>query len=245
MYLPCFDDVKKLTEELVKIPSIVKTSGEADCARRIHQFYRSLPYFQRNPEYLWLQRTEDDEIERYNVLAMVKGTKGGSRRTIILMGHLDTVGVDDFGNIKEYAFEPERLPQHLRQMDLGEDVQKDLDSGEYMFGRGALDMKSGIAGHMWLMRYFSEHPEELDGNIIAIAECDEEDNSHGIISALKALKQWKAEHDLELLPPSTRIILHLSRSGSQPLCLLRHHWQLLPTFYVVGKETHVGRPSEG
>ena len=72
-----------------------------------------------------------------------------------------------------------------------------------MFGRGALDMKSGIAGHMWLMRYFSEHPEELDGNIIAIAECDEEDNSHGIISALKALKQWKAEHDLELLPPST------------------------------------------
>ena len=63
MYLPCFDDVKKLTEELVKIPSIVKTSGEADCARRIHQFYRSLPYFQRNPEYLWLQRTEDDEIE--------------------------------------------------------------------------------------------------------------------------------------------------------------------------------------
>lgn len=246
MYLPCFDDVKKLTEELVKIPSIVKTSGEADCARRIHQFYRSLPYFQRNPEYLWLQRTEDDEIERYNVLAMVKGTKGGSRRTIILMGHLDTVGVDDFGNIKEYAFEPERLPQHLRQMDLGEDVQKDLDSGEYMFGRGALDMKSGIAGHMWLMRYFSEHPEELDGNIIAIAECDEEDNSHGIISALKALKQWKAEHDLEFAAA-------INADYSTPIHDLdpnRYVYfgtigKLLPTFYVVGKETHVGQAFGG
>ncbi len=38
-------------------------------------------------------------------------------------------------------------------------------------------MKSGVAGHMYLIKYFSEHPEELDGNIIAIAECDEEDNS--------------------------------------------------------------------
>ena len=68
-----------------------------------------------------------------------------------------------------------------------------------MFGRGALDMKSGVAGQMCLVRYFAEHPEELDGNLIAIAECDEEDNSHGIISALRALKQWKAQHDLEFI----------------------------------------------
>lgn len=74
MYLHCFDDVKRLTVELVKIPSMVKTSGEAECARRIHEFYQSLPYFQKHPEHLVLQRTEDDEIERYNVLAMVKGT---------------------------------------------------------------------------------------------------------------------------------------------------------------------------
>lgn len=55
---------------------------------------------------------------------------------MILMGHIDTVGVDDFGSLKEYAFDPERLPEVLRQMDLGEDVRRDLDSGEYMFGRG-------------------------------------------------------------------------------------------------------------
>ncbi|WP_461371069.1 M20/M25/M40 family metallo-hydrolase [Candidatus Darwinibacter acetoxidans] len=246
MYLHCFDDVKRLTVELVKIPSMVKTSGEAECARRIHEFYQSLPYFQKHPEHLVLQRTEDDEIERYNVLAMVKGTGGDAKRTVILMGHIDTVGVDDFGSLKEYAFDPERLPEVLRQMDLGEDVRRDLDSGEYMFGRGALDMKAGVAGQMWLIRYFSQHPEELNGNLIAIVECDEEDNSHGIISALKVLKQWKAEHGLEY-------VAAINADYSTPYHELDENryvyfgtiGKLLPTFYVVGKETHVGQAFGG
>ncbi|HBG10686.1 MAG: M20/M25/M40 family metallo-hydrolase [Limnochordia bacterium] len=246
MYLNCFNEVKDLTVELVKIPSIVKTSGEADCARRIYEFYRGLPYFQQHPEYLVLQQTEEDELERYNVIAMVRGTKGDSKRTVILMGHIDTVGVDDFGSIREYAFDPDKLPELLRQMDLGEEVQRDLDSGEYMFGRGALDMKSGVAGQMCLVRYFAEHPEELDGNLIAIAECDEEDNSHGIISALRALKQWKAQHDLEF-------IAAINADYSTPYHELDENryvyfgtiGKLLPTFYVVGKETHVGQAFGG
>lgn len=97
MYLDMLADVKELTKELVGIPSVVTTKGEAACAQRIHAFYSKLPYFQEHPEYLLLQQTEDDAIERYNVLAMVKGTKGRSERTVLLLGHLDTVGVDDFG----------------------------------------------------------------------------------------------------------------------------------------------------
>ena len=34
MYINCFDEVKFITKELVKVPSVVKTSGEADCAKR-------------------------------------------------------------------------------------------------------------------------------------------------------------------------------------------------------------------
>ena len=246
MYLHCFDDVKRLTVELVKIPSMVKTSGEAECARRIHEFYQSLPYFQKHPEHLVLQRTEDDEIERYNVLAMVKGTGGDAKRTVILMGHIDTVGVDDFGSLKEYAFDPERLPEVLRQMDLGEDVRRDLDSGEYMFGRGALDMKAGVAGQMWLIRYFSQHPEELNGNLIAIAECDEEDNSHGIISALKVLKQWKAEHGLEYVAAiNADYSTPYHEQDENRYVYFGTIGKLLPTFYVVGKETHVGQAFGG
>ena len=83
-------------------------------------------------------------------------------------------------------------------MKLAEEVIKDIESEQYMFGRGVLDMKSGIAGHMYLTKYFSEHTEEIDGHLITLAACDEEDNSHGILTALKVFKEMK-EEDLNLL----------------------------------------------
>lgn len=246
MYLDMLADVKELTKELVGIPSVVTTKGEAACAQRIHAFYSKLPYFQEHPEYLLLQQTEDDAIERYNVLAMVKGTKGRSERTVLLLGHLDTVGVDDFGPLKGHAFDPDTLPKLLRELPLGEEITRDLDSGQYMFGRGALDMKSGVAGHMCLLRHFSEHPEELDGNIIAISECDEEDNAHGVVSALKVLREWKERYDLQYIaainadystpyhPKDENRYVYFGTIG-----------KLLPAFYAVGKETHVGQAFGG
>ncbi|HHU70249.1 MAG TPA: M20/M25/M40 family metallo-hydrolase [Thermoanaerobacterales bacterium] len=246
LYLNCFNEVKNITKELVNIPSIVKTSGEMVCAKKIHEIYSNLPYFKENPEHLLFQQTENDEIERYNVLAMVRGTKGNSKKTVILMGHLDTVGVDDFGILKEFAFDPDKLPALFRELNLGEEINIDIDSGEYMFGRGVLDMKAGIAGQMYLIKYFSERPEELDGNIIAIAECDEEDNSHGIISALKILKQWKEEYGLEYIAAiNADYSTAYHAKDENRYVFFGTIGKLLPSFYVTGKETHVGQAFGG
>lgn len=197
MKLNSFDKVKQLTEEMVAIPSINKEpGGESAVARYIQDFYMSLPYFQAHPEQVKCFQTKNDFVVRHSTLAYVKGTKGNSNRTVILIGHIDTVGVDDFGTIREYAFRCEELPAKLREtFVLPQEVIDDIESGEYLFGRGALDMKSGVAGHMYLIQYFSEHPEELDGNLLAIGECDEEDNSKGIITALAVLASgvWTQE----------------------------------------------------
>lgn len=246
MYLDCLEAVKSLTKELVKIPSIVKTSGESDVAKWIYNYYLGLEYFKQHPEQVMLQETINDEIERHNAIAMVRGTKGDSNRTIVLMGHLDTVGVDDFGVNRDAAFDPDRLPEVLKTMNVSEAVLKDIESGEYMFGRGALDMKGGVAGHIFLIDYFSKHPEELNGNLIAIAECDEEDNSHGIISALKILLKWKEEYGLEY-------VAAINADYSTPYHPLDNNQyvyfgtigKLLPSFYVTGKETHVGNSFGG
>jgi arginine utilization protein RocB len=246
MYLNCFNDVKAITESLVNVPSIVRTAGESDCAKRIHEYYRQLPYFQQYPQRLKLVQTVDDEIERYDVIALVKGTKGKSKKTIILMHHLDTVGVDDFGTIKEHAFDPDTLPELLRELNVSDEVKEDIASGEYMFGRGALDMKAGAAGHMYLIKYFSEHPEEIDGNIVALAECDEEDNSHGVLTALQVFQQMAKEEGLEYIacvnadyttpyyPGDENRYVYFGSIG-----------KLLPSFFVVGKETHVGQAYGG
>lgn len=246
MYLQCFDEVKTITEELVKIPSIVNTEGEADCARWIYEYYSKFEYFKNNPERLILQQVNSLEIPRYNCITMVKGTKGNSNKTIILMGHLDTVGVDDFGSIKEYAFDPDHLRETFRSFNLDGDVYKDIESGEYMFGRGALDMKAGVAGHMYLISYFSMHPEELDGNIICITECDEEDNSTGIIAALRVLIEWKDKYDLEYIAAiNADYSTPYHSKDDNRYIYYGTIGKLLPSFYVVGKETHVGQAFGG
>ena len=115
MKLNSFDKVKQLTEEMVAIPSINKEpGGESAGARYIQDFYMSLPYFQAHPEQVKCFQTKNDFVVRHSTLAYVKGTKGNSNRTVILIGHIDTVGVDDFGTIREYAFRCEELPAKLR-----------------------------------------------------------------------------------------------------------------------------------
>lgn len=246
MYLKCYEEVKSITKELVKVPSIVKTRGEIDCAEKIYDFHRSNPYFKENPDYLLLQRTLDDPYERYNVISMVRGTKGKSNKTVILMGHLDTVGVDDFGTIKDFAYDPDQLPEKLKALNLSEEINEDIESGDYMFGRGALDMKSGVAGHMYLTKYFSEHPEELDGNLVVIAECDEEDTSMGIISSLKILKEWKEKYALEYIAAiNADYSTPYDEEDENRYVYFGTIGKLLPSFYVTGKETHVGQAFGG
>ena len=244
MKLNSYQQVKELTRKMVAIPSINKEpKGESEVARYVRDFYLSLPYFQERPNQVNYFQTKEDFVERHSTMAYVKGTKGTSNRTVILIGHIDTVGVDDFGTIQEYAFRCEELPKKLREtFILPQEVIDDIESGEYMFGRGVLDMKSGVAGHMYLIQYFSEHPEELDGNLLAIAECDEEDNSKGIITALDILAELKktegfeyvacinADYSTNYAPGDENRYVYYGSIG-----------KLLPCFAVFGKEAHVGQ----
>ena len=244
MKLNSFEEVKRLTQEMVAIPSINKEpKGETAVAQYIYDYYMGLDYFKEHPERVKMFQTKNDFVERHSTYAYVKGTKGDSGRTVILIGHLDTVGVDDFGTIRKYAFKCEELPEKLKEtFKLSDEVLADIESGEYMFGRGALDMKSGVAGHMYLIKYFSEHPEELDGNIIAIAECDEEDNSKGIITALDELVELKktegfnymacinADYSTNYSPGDENRYIYYGSIG-----------KLLPCFVAFGKEAHVGQ----
>ena len=160
-----------------------------------------------------------------------------------MIGHIDTVGVDDYGVIREYAFNTEELPKKLLEtFRLSDEVKKDIQSGEYMFGRGALDMKSGVAGHMFLIRYFSMHPEELDGNLIVISECDEEDNSKGIITALDELVALKQKEGFEYIACiNSDYSTDYSKGDENRYIYYGSIGKLLPCFAAFGKEAHVGQ----
>lgn len=244
--LTCRAEVLEYTKQLVQIESVVNTNGEKVIAHSLFSLLSTFSYFQRHPSHIIKAQTVNDEYERFNVLAFVKGTKSKSNRTIILMGHLDTVGIDDFAHLKEVACYPDQLMERLNQKELPLSAKEHLLSGDWLFGRGVLDMKSGVASHLYLLKYYSEHPEELEGNIVFVAECDEEDSSHGILSALKTLKAWKDEHEFDYIAAINSDFV----SPRYPDDPNRYIYKgtvgkLLPSFFITGAETHVGSCFEG
>jgi arginine utilization protein RocB len=244
--LNCREEVLSLTKELVKIESIVNTEGESAIAHSLFKLLSGFPYFKENPINLVIQPTINDEIERFNVLAFVKGTKKQTNRTVILMGHMDTVGIDDFNQHKDLACFPDALMEVLKEEELPTSTHQQLRSGDWMFGRGVLDMKGGLASHLYLLNYYSEHPEELEGNLVFVSECDEEDGSHGILSALKTLQKWRNEHGFEYVAAINADFVSPRYEGDENRYIYKGTvGKLLPSFFITGAETHVGSCFEG
>jgi arginine utilization protein RocB len=241
----CREEVLALTKQLVRIESIVNNGGEKVVSQSIHTLISSYPYFQEHTDHIIYQPTEDDDQERYNVIAFVKGTKSPANKTVILMGHVDTVGIDDF-QLKEFALDPDALAQALLNEELPPAVRADLESGEYEFGRGVLDMKSGVSSHLYLLKYYAEHPEELDGNLLVVFECDEEDGSHGMISSLTELKNLRETHGFEYVAAINADFVSPRYNGDPNRYIYKGTvGKLLPSFFITGSETHVGSCFEG
>lgn len=244
--LNCRDDIIFLTNQLVNIESIVNTDGEREISQSLYTIISSYRYFRENPDYVVKQQTLNDERERYNVISFVKGTKSKSNKTVILMGHMDTVGVDDFGQLRDKACQPDELMKALKQEQLPSVIEEHLNSGDYLFGRGILDMKSGVASHLYLLKYYSDHPEELEGNLVVVIECDEEDGSHGILSALPFLKNIRNEHQFEYIGAINSDFVAPRFEGDENRYIYKGTvGKLLPSFFITGAETHVGACFEG
>ena len=66
MKLDCFEEVKRLTSEMVAIPSINKEPhGETAVARYVYNYFMDLPYFKAHPEQVICFQTKDDFVERH------------------------------------------------------------------------------------------------------------------------------------------------------------------------------------
>lgn len=233
------NEIEELTKQLVSIKSVNGfEGGETNIANYIFNFFKELSYFKNNPNHLCLVKTENDTLSRHSIISYLKG-KGN--KTIILMGHIDTVDTKDYGPIEEYAYKCDELPAKLKAyFNLDEDVIKDIDSNEYLFGRGALDMKSGVANHMAIMKYYAQNLDQLNGNLLFVGECDEEGSSLGIISCLDKLCEIKEKENFEYVACINTDFHTPDGDKDEPCVHVGTVGKLLPCFAVFGKEAHVG-----
>lgn len=240
------DEILELTKQLVAIPSVNGTEGEKDIACFIENYLREIPYFQQRPNQVIVQELRDDPLGRRNVFAFLRGEKGGGRSTIILHGHMDTVGVEDYGNLKSSAFDCDGLMERLSGTALPEEVREDLESGDWLFGRGACDMKGGVAVFLVLLKKLGERVGEMDGNILLSVNPVEENLHTGILRALELFEELRDREGLRYLFAINNDYICPAFPGDKTRYVYAGTvGKLLPCFYVFGKETHVGQCFEG
>jgi arginine utilization protein RocB len=132
----------------------------------------------------WTEPVPGDR--RTNVFALKRGR---GRRTIVLTGHFDVVPANDYGALEPFAFSPERLlPEAIARLRrTGENglALADFESGEFLPGRGLLDMKAGLAAGIAAMEAYRG-----DASLLFLGVADEEERSAGARAAATLLRTW-------------------------------------------------------
>ncbi|MBJ7541219.1 peptidase M20 [Streptococcus sp. SL1232] len=230
--------IEAIAKYLVSILSVNGTKGEVNLADAIYELVQSAPYFTAHPECVWQQVLEDDSLKRKNNFALLK--KAEVSKTVILHSHMDTVGVEDYGPIKAIANDSDALQEFFKNYDEDPLIQEHAKSGDWLFGRGMLDMKSGDAVNIATLFYYMEHPDELPCNLLLMTNCVEENDHTGAIQAsseLLRLRQagyeFQAAVNTDFISPSydgdEKKYIYTGAAG-----------KILTCFYIKGRETHVG-----
>jgi formylaminopyrimidine deformylase len=107
-----------------------------------------------------------------NVVGVKKGTASGEYQSLIINGHIDVAEIDESEKWTTGPFQPE------------------VRDG-YVIGRGAADMKGGLAGALFAFKLLSEAGFELPGDLIFQSVIGEEVGEAGTLQCCK--RGYKAD----------------------------------------------------
>jgi arginine utilization protein RocB len=178
--------------------------------------------------------------------------RGQGAQTVILTGHFDTVTFDDYGDLSALATRPADLADALRarltlnaETSAEKRARADLASGEFLPGRGLLDMKSGLAAGLAVAAAFAAEADR-SGNLLFIAVPDEEANSAGARCAARQLPAIASRHGLDFIGAVNLDAIADDGDGATGRVIaLGTVGKVLPTAFVVGVPVHSGFPLNG
>ncbi|WP_181350017.1 M20/M25/M40 family metallo-hydrolase [Thalassobacillus sp. CUG 92003] len=226
---------------IVEHPSITGSDEEIAVVEYLQYLLGTTSYFQSNPHHLQLHPLKDG---RQFISALVK--QSDAAETVILISHVDVVGVGDYASYENIAFRPRELTKELHKNinGLPQGAAEDLASGDWLFGRGTMDMKAGLTVHLSLLEKAMDGT--FDGNILLLAVPDEEVNSEGMLAALPVLEHIKEKESLSYKTVLNGEPMFSRYPGDSSYYLYTGSiGKVLPGFLCYGKETHAGEPFAG
>ena len=154
------EEVVELTRALVRIPSVYRPGEPGANEAQVAAFVES--WFRREGLPVEVQEVAPG---RPNILAWV-GEKGPGRRCLLLEGHTDVVTE---GDPRDWTRPP---------------FAAEMSDGR-IYGRGAADMKSGLAAAMVALAAFKRAGVTPEGKLVVGALVDEEDGMIGVRHLVK------------------------------------------------------------
>lgn len=230
--------------ELVKVPSISGTVDEVKAACRIEELLREIPYFATHEDHVIRVPIEGDPFGRFLVAAFLEAPQK-CEDTVILTGHYDVVDVEEFGSLRDIAFDMERVSERICELPLSEEARMDQESGEYLFGRGVFDMKFGHALSIELLRHYAQE-RTLKGNLLYVAVCGEETNSEGMLAAVPFFYDFAKAGNLRYrcLLLMEGFMVDDQEEGVRYI-QYNNAGKVMPMFFCIGKTTHGEEPLLG
>lgn len=98
--------IEEITRQLTSCFSVSETASEARMGDIIYAMLAENPYFQAHPENLRRLPIEGDPWGRISILALMRGEKRPSSKTVVTIGHFDTVGISDYGSLAPMPTSP-------------------------------------------------------------------------------------------------------------------------------------------
>lgn len=244
---PLFARTRYWAETLTAIPSVTGTADEASFAVKLEGLLRQSPASDQLQ--IWRMEVPGGNHSRDCVLALLRGSGPG---TVILTGHFDTVETDCYGDLKPLALDPPALTAALIDR-LGREpataqtrlALADLRSGNFLAGRGLLDMKAGLAAGIAVIEQAAAAPHRR-GNLLFVAVPDEEANSAGARHMAQVLPQVAKQRNLQFIAAINLDAIADDEDGATGRAIaLGSIGKLLPSALVVGRSTHASYAFRG
>jgi acetylornithine deacetylase len=163
------DELVGVIADLVRRPSLLGEEGPAQAyvADYLRTSGMTTEVWELDPSVRSLPNAGDSGVPfagRPNVAGTLPGRGGG--RSLILNGHIDVVSPEP---LSAWTYDPWAAEI----------------AGDRMYGRGAMDMKVGIATNLFLPRLIRELGIELDGDVTIHSVIEEECSGIGALDAAR------------------------------------------------------------
>ncbi|MDR3331173.1 MAG: M20/M25/M40 family metallo-hydrolase [Synergistaceae bacterium] len=238
--------IDRIMRDFVGIYSPTGTAKERSVESFYGEWFKSVEYFRSHADQAGFFEIPGDCLGRVIPWCLLKGSGDGA---VVLLHHYDVVDTGDYKALSDLATKPNEIMDAFRagKIELDEESSRDLESGDWIFGRGTADMKGGAAIQMALVERYAALSAcgDLRGNIVLIGLPDEENLSSGGRAAPLLLKKLKDQYGLKYLlafnaEPTDRVLgenrpkIHVSSIG-----------KVMPLIFARGTLSHAGMVYEG